>query len=181
MSAPLAEPVSTSAMDVVGVFQESGTSMVQVFPEANQMKLSVNHTATFFKHPLESSATRTDHIIIDPVEIVLDVMLTGIDFKSIYESIKQLFLSQAKLIVQTRADTYENMYIQGLPRDETPDVTNAVLISIVLAETQFANTTVTFVPANLRDSDTVDRGEVEPKEANESQNNRGSLLFRAFN
>ena len=177
MSTDLSNLTPTKAIDVVGVYD---VGFNQVFPEGSPIKAMINEAATFFKHPLEDSTNRTDHMIFDPIEIVMDVMLVGDQYRDIFKQIKQIFRDQTQLIVQTKTDTYENMYIQGMPHDETAREYDSVVVSIALAETKFSATTTTFAPESSADTDTVGRGQQEPKTPTDSQASRGSTLSRWF-
>ena len=89
---------ATKAVDVVGVFD---VDFNQLFAGARPLKASIKEDSTFFKHPLESSAVRADHIIRNPVELALALIMSGEDYKSVYQEIKQTYRSQVQLIVQT--------------------------------------------------------------------------------
>jgi len=177
MTTSLRNLTPTAAVDVVGVYD---VDFNQVFPGGRPIKATIKEEATFFKHPLENSTSRTDHIIFNPVEITLNVVLIGEQYRNVYQQIKQIFRGQTQLIVQTKTDTYENMYIQGMPHDEDPGSFDAVIMSLMLAETQLAATEVVFQAARLSDSDTVDRGQQEPREPTDAEAGRGSLLSRIF-
>lgn len=164
-------------IDVVGVYD---TDFKQVFPDAVPIKATINEEATFFKHPIEDSTTRTDHVIFNPVTVGLSVFLTGAQYRDIYSQIKQLFRDQAQLIVKTKTDVYENMYIQSMPHDEEPGSVDSVIMAISLNETKFSQTTVEFLPVDQNDTDTVDRGQQEPIEPSEADQGRASTLSRLF-
>lgn len=159
MTTDLRSLIPTAAVDVVGVFD---VDFNQVFPDARAMKATVKDDATFFQHPLESSVIRTDHIIFNPVQIGLTVIMSGDEYRNIYRQIKQIYRDQTQLIVQTRTDTYEQMYIQQMPHDESPDNFDSVVMEISLYETLIAVTEVSFLPAALKNTDTKDGGQKEP-------------------
>ena len=119
---------ATKAVDVVGVYD---VDLNQVFPGARPLKATISDEATFFKHPLESSATRTDHIIFLPVKIAMSVMMTGEDYKSVYQQIKQIYRSQTQLIVQTKTDTYENIFIKSIPHEESPENYDSIIMNLI--------------------------------------------------
>ena len=98
MTTTLRSLVPSFAVDVVGVYD---VNFNQVFPDGRPIKATVKEEATFFKHPLENSASRTDHIIFNPVEVSLSVILTGYQYRNVYQQIKQIFRAQTELIVQT--------------------------------------------------------------------------------
>lgn len=178
MTLSLSNLVPSSAVDVVGVFDESFN---QLFPEGRPMKAAISETATFFKHPLESTATRTDHIIFEPVEIAMTVLLTGSQYRDTYQQIKQVFQGQTPLVVQTKTDTYANMYIQAMPHDETPEAFDSVLVNLSLVETLVSDTEVSFQPISRADANTEDRGQQQAEGATPAQQQQGSALYRIFN
>lgn len=177
MTFRLSTLIPTAAVDVVGVYDVDYT---QLFPAGRPIKATVKETSTFFKHPLEDSTTRTDHIIFNPIEIGLSVILSGDEYRNTYHLIKQVFRNQTALIVQTKTDTYQNMYIQGMPHDEAADSYDAVIMQLQIAETQLASATITFLPSNSNDSNTADRGQQEPKNPSADQKSKGTLLSRTF-
>jgi hypothetical protein len=168
---------STKAVDLVGVFDIDWN---QVFPGARPLKAVVNDKATFFKHPLEDSSTRIDHIIFDPIEIVLSLIMYGFDYKQVYQQVKQKFKSQTQLIVQTKTDDYENMYIQAIPHEESPDNFDSVIMALKLYETKIAGTVVAFVPAIKTDSDTQNRGQQEPMIPLRTRDDNNTVLLSIF-
>ena len=168
---------ATRAVDVVGVYD---VDFNQVFPDARPLKASVSDEATFFKHPLESSATRTDHIIFQPIKITMSVMMSGDDYKSVYQQIKQIYRNQIQLIVQTKTDTYEDIYIQSIPHEESPENYDSIIMNLALEETKVAVTEITFAPESEADNDTTSRGQQEPETPSNVQEQRGSTLSRWF-
>ena len=169
--------IATKAIDVVGIFD---INFNQVFPDARPLKASVKDDAMFFKHPLESSANRIDHIIFQPVSISMSLMMSGIDYKSVYQQIKQVYRNQDELIVQTKTDTYENMYVQGMPYEESAENFDSVIMNLLLEETKLSITVIIFAPEFQSDSDTKNRGQQEPGTPTDAQDERGSTLSRWF-
>ncbi len=175
MTQQLTNLTPTAAIDVVGIFD---INFNQLFADGSPIKATIKDEATFFKHPLESSAVRTDHIIFNPVQIQLAVMLTGEEYRNVYQQIKTAYRGQTQLIVQTKTDTYENMYIQSIPHDEDPDLFDAVIMALTLQETQISVSRFDFIPESLANRDTVNRGQQDSEDATESQEDRGTLALR---
>lgn len=169
--------VATKAVDVVGIYD---VDFNQLFPNARPLKASVSDTALFFKHPLESSATRTDHVIFQPVKIGMSMSMSGEDYISVYKQIKQAYRNQTQLILQTKTDTYENIYIQSIPYEETPANFDSVLMNLMLEETKIAVTVITFIPESESDNNTKNRGQQRPKTPTDAQEKKGSTLYRWF-
>ncbi len=161
-----------TAADVVGVFDDDFN---QLFPGARPLKASVKDDATFFKHPLEDSSNRTDHIIFSPIEVSMTLVVAGVDYESVYQQISQAFRSQTQLIVLTKVEAYDNMYIQSMPHEQTPGNFDAIVMVLGLVETKIAVTVAVFQPTEEADTNTVDRGQLEPVETE-----NGSTLARWF-
>lgn len=177
MTISLSNLIPTPAVDVVGVFD---VVFNQVFPEGVPIKAAIKMDSTFFTHPLESGATRTDHVIILPIEITLNVLLSGETYRDTYKQIKQIFLTQTELVVQTRTDSYEKMYIQSMPHDEDPDMYDAVIVSISLRESQEFSSEIVAIPESDSDTGTVGRGQQDAKAPTPAQQEKSSALFKAF-
>ena len=123
----------------------------------------VNENAKVMEHPVETGATITDHIIFMPIEIELSLMLTSNDYRSVYQQIKDIYLAGRLLTVQTRTATHQNMLIQQLPREESPDVFNGISVALRLKEANFVVAQFGSLPAssvaNKSQSSTVARGQ----------------------
>jgi hypothetical protein len=126
--------MSMTAQDVVGVF-DSGFN--QLFEEARTMKASVKETAKGMKSPIETGSTVTDHIVFNPDVIDLYVVVQAGAVQDTYQEIKSLYKSATLMSVQTNTDTYDNMYITEMPHDETPEMFDAVGITIKFEEADF--------------------------------------------
>ena len=156
-----AYPVSASS-DVVGVFD----GFSQVFRDARPMKASVREEAKLMEHPVEDGSTVTDHMVVEAVEIELSMTLTPATYRETFKEIKDLFKQGKILNVQTKADSYANMVIQGLPHDEAPEIFDTVALSLKLKEitvvqAEFQAVYKAKAPAQGK---TDDRGEVQPQE-----------------
>lgn len=177
MTFSLLNLIPTAAVDVVGVYD---ADFNQVFAGAQTIKATIKNDATLFRHPLEDGTEITDHSIFNPVEISLTAILSGNQYRNVYQQIKQAFRDRSQLIVQTRADSYSNMYISGMPHDETPDAYDAIIVSIQLQEAEFSTAEIVFSPANDADKTTKSRGQQEPVEPTANEAQQGSTLFRWF-
>lgn len=151
---------AAASQDVVGVFE--GYS--QVFRDARPMKVSVSKGANLMEHPLEDSCTITDHMVMQPVEVSLSLTLTPDTCRETYREISDIFMQGKVLTVQTRVSSYPNMLIQSLPHDETPEMFDAVTMSLKLREVTLIRTefTTAYNAKKTSQSKTVDRGEVQP-------------------
>ena len=153
----------------------------QVLITSKPLRASVNASSKIFSHPIENGSSVNDHKIINPTEIEINMVLAPVEYRSIYQEIKQLFLSDSLLTVQTKTDVYKNVTIKDLPHEETPDVADTVIVTLKMVETFFATAVYGPFPANavrnINQSSTIDRGEQLPRDANAS---KGSFLYRQF-
>lgn len=173
--------IPSSSADAVAVFDDSFN---QVFEQANSMKVNVIETSKVMEHPVEDGTTITDHRVLMPDEIELSLILSGSNFRSVYQQIKQIYRAGTLLTVQTKTDTYSNMIISDMPHDESGDMFDAVLIAVRMKQVLFVTAQFGTLPqskvANKSQSSTVKKGQQQSTAATPEQTARGSLLYRIF-
>jgi hypothetical protein len=172
---------SSSTQDFVGVFD---ANFNQVFTKARILKPVVKPSAKGMEHPLESGKTVTDHVIIEPLQLDLTMIITGFDLSNTYEEIFNYFHNFTLFTVQTKTTNYSNLYILEMPHEESPDQFDAVSIVLSFKQALIATSgTSTIVPKNPIDSDTINRGTQTPL-PNDSQStillNSARALFSGF-
>jgi hypothetical protein len=145
--------------DLVAIFDQNFN---QIVPEAKIAKVdNVGEEVTLMEHPLETGETITDHAIVKPVEIQLQVFTDGINLKNTYSTLKNLFKSFALLTIRTKTDIYENQIISSMPHTESSDMYDAIIINLKLKEAFFVQPqygSVPIYPKSQKHSSTVDRG-----------------------
>ncbi len=188
--------VPSASSDVVAVFLDvglgsgltdlfSGANIVQTFSDARPVLLQVSEPTQFMVHPLETGANVTDHRIVLPIEVSIEFILLPDTYRTTYQLMRQAKNLSVRFILQTKTDTYANMYISDLPHEESPEAFDTIRIIVRFKEVQFFNTGVQLLTEddvlNPRDSSTVDRGEQSPATPTTDQNTSGSILFGIFN
>jgi len=171
-------PVPTAAVDVVCVLNEA---LVQVFTLARPIKAEVKEDSKAMEHPLETGASIIDHRVILPTVIELSMLLASDNYPAVYGQIKDLFMRAELLTVQTRVGSYPSMMIEKIPHEETTDMQDGVPLALTLKEARFV--TPLFSPlkvATPRDSNTVKRGEQQPKDTPPAAPRGGSVLSGIF-
>lgn len=163
----LGQYISTTARDVTGVFTQSFT---QVFRAAKTIKVTVVPKQELMKHPLETGATVVDHKVIQPLEIEMALIIPNGEYRDTLQEITQLWTDGELLIVQTKSGVYENMVIEALPNEETPDMYNAINVALKLVQVTYATTTTKIVPVDPKNASTVDRGTQQTSDASEKKN-----------
>lgn len=160
------------SVDIVAVFDDK---LNQLFPTARPLKATVREAAKLMEHPIESGSVITDHKIIEPIEITLHVVLTGEEYRDTYKAIHDAFVGENTLTVQTRTSSYDDMLIQEMPHEESPDMLDIVPMIIKLKQVIIITAQSQALPprkaSNPKDYSVVDQGEKNPKP-------KGSALWR---
>lgn len=155
--------IPNASADVVGVFDQNFN---QVFPLARPIKALVDESAKAMEHPVETGTVITDHIIFQPNEIELAMILPGGEYRSVYQQIEQIYKLATVLSVQTKAATYGNMFIYHMPHQESPDYYDTINLIIRMREILIIETTTQALPptavANPIDQSTVKTGLQQP-------------------
>lgn len=122
----------TRAIDVVAVL---GPGFSPLFQNMRPLTAEVRETADLMEHPIETGSVIADHIVFDPIEIMLPVVVVGeLEYRSTYAILKSTFRAGTILTVMTRTGLYSNMVIMEIPHEETPAAFNAVAIRVLLRE-----------------------------------------------
>lgn len=129
--------IISKATDLVAVLNEN---LNQVFEGAYITTASVTEESQVMSHAVETGATIVDEIVLQPISITLGVTLNSNNYRSIYQEIKQAYLSRALLTVQTKSDSYSSMVIEKIPHDEEPNVFDTITLTISLKEVKFVDT-----------------------------------------
>ena len=152
----------SAAVDVVAIY---GKDMDQLFPMARPAKATVMQSAKLAEHPVESGGTIVDNRVILPVEIEMTFYVT--EYESTYARIKTAFLGEELLTVQTLSGVYDNMAIEAMPHDESPESVGVLVMSMKLKEIKLVQAQFQALPPqkvqSKNDASTVNRGEQTPK------------------
>lgn len=151
-------------MDVTAILNESGE---QLFSTAKLLKASVAPSNTFAQHPVEDGTVVSDNKIINQVRISIPMILDSNDYTDVYKAIQDASNNSVMLSIQTRVSTFNKMYIESYPSEESAAVFDTVSMTINFIE-QIAGTIVTKKLSspdvlNNSDVDTENRGEQLPK------------------
>jgi hypothetical protein len=190
----------TRAVDVVSI---TGGGFATLFSSARPMRAEVLESAALMEHPLETGALIADHIVFDPIEIELPVIIVGeSEYRNTYALIKAAFTAGTLLTVVTRTGSYPNMVLAEIPHEERPDAFNAIAMRIRLREAHFvtpqSGALTQSQTKDAKQSSTVSRGAQQTTGANASQsakagtsygqsgaggatNPQGSTLYRWYN
>ena len=152
-------------MDVTAILDENGN---QLFATATILKASTTPSTTYAQHVLEDGTVVSDNAIENQTRISMALIFDSNDYPQVYKAIKNAKANRTKLTVQTRVDSYPNMYIEAIPSEESAGLFDTVQVIVDFIEQQFGSVVIEQLSssdvANPSDSDTVDRGEQLPKE-----------------
>ncbi|MDR0805942.1 MAG: hypothetical protein LBN41_04230 [Enterobacteriaceae bacterium] len=155
-----------------------------LFSSASPIKVNVRdeHKATKFQ--VESGETRSDHVVVEAIEIDMELILSGEDMKNTYESIRQAFDKHQLLGIQTKVRTYSPMLMINFPHDELPEMLDAIKLSLHFTEWRTIEPEYGELPPQKvekkQQSGTVNRGKVQTQEADEKTKKKGSVLTDIF-
>jgi len=158
---------SMFGVDVVGIYDN--TTFQQILLTARPVKASINRQSKIMDHPIETGSIISDFSVILPVEIELSLLLTGEEYVATYGYIKYQYNSRLPMAIQTRADVFQNMIIQAMPHEETPDMMDVISIGLRLREVQIVKTQYQALPATSvvtpTDQSTVKTGTQSPSDS----------------
>lgn len=124
--------VNAKKIDVIQILDQD--SLQQVFSQARPLKASVRELSRGLRYPIETGAVLTDSIVILPLEILMDVFIPSTAYSTVYPALRASRIAGKLLTVQTRTGTYKNMYIEGMPHEESTEVMNAIVMTLHLVE-----------------------------------------------
>ena len=170
--------IPSASADVVAILDTNTGN--QVFENARPIKVTVSESAKLMAHPVEDGSDVVDHRIILPIGISLQMILRSDQYRETYQEIRRLFLQSVNLTIQTRTDTYPNMYLQDIPHEEDPALFDTITMIVSLIETQIAVVQVLQLPPaavrNPADVSTTDRGQQTTTDTGE----QGVSVLRGF-
>lgn len=144
---------------VTAIYDEDGDAL---FETATVVRLTLAPSNRFAEHTLEDGTVIADHKIVQQKRASLNITLSPDDYKSVYQAIKAADTNNTALTVQTRVDTYSDMYIESYPHEESAAVFDTVALVVGLVELKFATSETTALTtsdvADASDADTTDRG-----------------------
>jgi hypothetical protein len=125
-------------------------------------------------HPIEDGSLIADHRVIEPLEIKLTCKLTNLDFQSVYFKISDLFYNKTKLIVQSKVNSYLDMYVNGLPTRQNADNYSGIDIEISFQQALFTKPQYGINPKDKSNANTVQAGTKQSTDATTDQTSQAT-------
>lgn len=154
-------------------------SFKQIFDSASPMRISVREDATITRFPVENGEEKSDHMVIEPVEIVIDFLLTE-DTKTEYQALRETFLGKKLVTVQTKVASYPSMLIEAMPHEESPQIGTAIFVPIRFAEWRPVTPETSDAVADPKQSKTTPRGQQQTTPTPPATKAKGSIAYDWF-
>ncbi len=148
-------------VDIVGIYD---ADLNPLFVDIQYMQAEVRESSQVMRHPVETGTMIADNHIINQIEINIATMIKSQFYTSMYNQLKQAFVSGTSLIVQTRTGVYANMIIADMPHSENPDIFDGVVIHLHLIEVLYivpSSVSQQPAPANFSPEDPVNSNTVQ--------------------
>ena len=182
--------------DLVQIRRRTAPNTFEVaYPSARPMQATVSETGRLMSHPLEDGAVITDHRIIFPTVITLSIIIDprlftfrpiagefgfGVTYRETYESIREDFRQSTQFQIQTKSRTYENMYLQNIPHEESPNQFDTITMILEFSEAKFSTVVIQALGmdnvANQNDTSTLEKG----AQTGENVGNMGGSVLSQF-
>lgn len=161
-------------------------SLQPILPDgASPMRVNVRETSKLTSWPVEDGTQRTDHRVIDPIEIDFSLLISSDQNRDIFDQLRQIYLRGDEITVQTKLRVYESMMIFEMPHDETPDVADAFTIAVKLKQVITVKPEFGTLPpervANKTQASTVKKGGQQTAQADAPTQRKASTLYRLAN
>ena len=178
--------ISLFSQDIVEIVDDNGNN---IFDGATIMRISINDSADFMRQPRENGASQVDHKIDLPIEAKVTLIIGGelksplpssiedfqnielfgssLSYTDVYSKIQKAKIEATRLRLQTKAATYENLYIESIPHEEDPRKFSVITMILGLKQALIFSATAQELTEEKtidpKDADIVNRGQIEPK------------------
>lgn len=159
-----------------------------LFDGGHIMALDVLDEKKYTQFQVEDGGSRSDHSVKLPIAITLPFRIAE-NTRVTFENLRQAYLNDRILIVQSRVASYESMVIEAMPHSESVDNLMGVTVDIRLVEWRTVTPVYGELPLgttrNPAQSSTIPRGQQQTTDANGAEGaesrRKGSVLAGVFN
>lgn len=157
----------------------------QLFSTASPMRMTVRETKRTTKFPVEDGSTRSDHVIVDPVEISIDLILEDEFARDGYQQIRQAWQDNRLVTVQGKVSSYPNMLITEMPHDSSPEYGMGIAMPIRLEEWRTVEPQYAALPPSKvkepKQASTAKKGQKQTTPADAPTTRKASVAYRILN
>lgn len=174
---------SGATQDLVCILD--GENFQPLFVAASPMRMTVSETKTATKFVVEDGTTRSDHVVVQAIEISIDLILPEESARDTYEQIRQAWRDNRLVTVQGKVGSYKSMLITDMPHDETPELGMSVALPMRLVEWRAVKPEYGSLPPSkvksAKQSDTSKGGAKQTTGADGATTRKASVAYRLFN
>lgn len=175
--------IISSTQDLVCILDNE--NFQQLFTTASPMRMSVREAKRTTKFEVEDGTTRSDHVVIEQVEIAIDFIIEDEFARDCYQQIRQAWTDNRLVSVQGKVSSYPNMLITEMPHDESPEYGMGIAMPIRLVEWRSVEPQYGALPPSKvkssKQASTAKKGQKQTTEADAPTNRRASIAYRIFN
>jgi hypothetical protein len=169
--------------DLVAIYDNETFDVL--FTGARVMNLDILDEKKYTQFQVEDGSSRSDHSIKLPIIITGRMMITE-NTKPVFETLRQAYLEDRILIVQSRVNSYSSMVIEAMPHTESIENLLGVNVDIRFIEWRTVRPVYGELPLgttrNPAQSSTIPRGQQQTSETEGTEARRkGSVLAGVFN
>lgn len=174
---------SGASQDLVCILD--GENFQQLFIASQPMRMTVREIKRPTKFVVEDGSTRSDHVVVEAVEISIDLYIDGEDARDGYKQIKQAWRDNRLVTVQGKVDSYKSMLIAEIPHDESPEFGMGISMPMRLIEWRSVKPEYGSLPPSKvkskKQADTAKGGQKQANQADQPTQNKASVAYRLFN
>lgn len=175
--------ISSSTQDLVCILDNE--NFQQLFSTSSPMRMSVRESKTTTKFQVEDGTTRSDHVVVNQVEISIDFIIEDEFARDAYQQIRQAWNENRLVSVQGKVSSYPNMLITDMPHDESPDYGMGIAMPIRLVEWRGVEPQYGSLPPSkvksAKQASTSKKGQKQTTEADAATKKKASVAYRIFN
>lgn len=170
----------SAPVEIVAILDDGYNELFQ--SSRQTLRALIREGAKLMKHPLETGESISDHIVYEPVGAEISLILDPAEYVDNFQQIKSLFKTAKKLTIQTRVETYENMYILEMPHDESAEMADTVAVAVKFEQAIFVDPQYQQLPPSKvkksSSSSTAKTGQKQGGDASASQSSAAyDLIF----
>lgn len=161
-----------------------GDTFEQLFASTSPMRVSVISSRKPTKFQVETGETRSDHVVVGPIEIVIYLNLLSENSRDQYSALMDAAGDNRLVTVQTKMSSFDNMLIELVTLDESSNMLTGAAVPLRLSEWRDVQPEYGELQqdqvAKPEQSSTVKRGKQTGTPATPEQEKKGSVLFRVL-
>lgn len=122
------------SVDKYALFYLGGTVAVSKIDGLGIMAIDLSRTKSVANHPLESLKTLQDNVVFEPATASITFLAEASAVDALYKLLEDSYASNILFTIQIDGRQYENFIISGLPIQRTPEIYDALQVTVSFHE-----------------------------------------------